>query len=306
MSEGNSYFEWAPSEWPPSTRVELQTSKDGTDEIRVQCEPGGYFRVQVMGTGGTREHLFQRVSMRTGEYAKLAVTWNGHDVRFFAGGEKLGPYVAGEAPLEVLSFSAHAPSGRSVPIAGEVLAIASSEEWLFLMTLHDLSERIARGTAYDIIRASGLLRQLLFDVGAPLAHAANRGTRLRLEFTIATTSPLPAKIEKPGIEWRSLYPANDQEPSERLNLDRFLALVTITSEGVGCTVRDVVAAVAHVFGGVHLGRPEEEEDKALVALRDRVLVQRQSLVLRAVQDIGQVCIEGLLPLATAIARMRSG
>jgi len=303
VSEGTICFEWVPTEWPPSRPTLLHTHRTDDGEVNLSCLPGGYLSVAVKSLDGERGYDFQRVHLAVGGLVRFAFGWDSTSATMAASGQLLGPYSEHGLPLDLQPHSVHSPKGKTLAIDVAVLASATPEERLFLMTLDDLSSRLSRGTEYDCIRASGLLRQLLFDDPTPLVHAANRGIRVRLEFEIAVPRPPHEGIDKPTTSWHSLL-ANNGDVVEVMGLDRFLRQTTISHEGVDCNVRDVIAAVAHVFGGIHLGHAGDGESAALVTLRDRVLVQEQPIVLRSLQDIARVTTNALMPLVEAIAVAR--
>ena len=54
-------------------------------------------------------------------------------------------------------------------------------EFMLLGTCEDIIQKLRRGRRYDIIRSSGLLRQIFLD-REPLLDAANRRFRLKITF----------------------------------------------------------------------------------------------------------------------------
>jgi len=202
--------------------------------------------------------------------------------------------------VKVKGFNTYKLGSIDVPV--DVLRSASPNEWLFLETLGDISRKIESASRYDLVRLSALLRQLFLDQ-MPLAVSVNRAFRARLEFHVAIK--VSEKIE--AVEFlethsRSLFPTASEEAMP-VQLDRFLKLEVINHHGIACTVHDVIDAVAHVYGGVHLVEARSEKNEALVTLEQQVLLTNQSLVLESLRDIGLVALKALMPLAEAtIAR----
>jgi hypothetical protein len=96
-----------------------------------------------------------------------------------------------------------------------------SKDRLFLHTYDDILNKVKRRQEYDIIRASGLLRQLLID-SDPLIHQVNKKRRLKFKFEVLNHQKL-----------KHCFP--EEEPTGRLrlhwkNLDPSLALLPIRYE----------------------------------------------------------------------------
>lgn len=121
------------------------------------------------------------------------------------------------------------------------------QEWLFLETLADLERKLDSSTPYGLVRASGLLRQLLTD-GGRLVHLVNREYRLRLEFVVPDGSD-PAPFG-PMVQWVDVSARAAQERT--CDLDRFLAYKVLHFEKDAFSVKEIIRAVANKGGGVHL------------------------------------------------------
>ena len=72
------------------------------------------------------------------------------------------------------------------------------------------------------------------------------------------------------------------------------------------TAREVVLAAAHILGGVHLRTPKTESERRIVQLAERIQAMDTSLPLCAFRDIAVVVLDGLMPLARAIAKKYQG
>jgi hypothetical protein len=299
MSEGTIFIEWAPPHWPPRHSLQLQSQHVGKDVVHISCEPPGYFLVTESSSAGAKRYPFQLVMCEPNGFVKIAVAWSDNDVRMFASGKKLTPLDLQQEPfaLDVIARVSH--PWPLVELDSDLVDKATDEERLFLFTLADLSSRLNNGTDYDLLRASALIRQMFFDAGTPLAFAINRHYRIALQFSVLADLLALDDEMTPDIEIAALV-AYPPEEAEMLSLDQFLARIAIRHGEVKCTVKDIVATVAHVFGGVHLGSAREVEERVLKDLRDVMLVARQSMVLRVVHDIGQVSIAALMPLVRAI------
>lgn len=55
------------------------------------------------------------------------------------------------------------PTSQGISITGEALGRMNGEERIFLESLHDLERRLAGGTSYDLLMASGIVQKMLLD-----------------------------------------------------------------------------------------------------------------------------------------------
>lgn len=130
---------------------------------------------------------------------------------------------------------------------------------LFFATLDDLKVRITPGTEYNLVRASGLLRQLYLDQ-TPLINLVNRQTKLKLSFEIKKWPDSIPQIGK--LEVQSPEP-DDQMPRKAVDFKTFLSTKTLFYHEHVYTVKDIIKAVSNVQGGVHKGVPKNDKERYL-------------------------------------------
>jgi hypothetical protein len=117
---------------------------------------------------------------------------------------------------------------------------------LFLHSLADLAARIASADEYEVLRAAGILRQLLLD-DQPLVHIVNRGPRLKLVFRMNGLSHYervaledkPTIFTMPALVVRDDLPAGLQNPVDP-SLREFLARPVTVVNGEKFDVTDVM------------------------------------------------------------------
>lgn len=129
----------------------------------------------------------------------------------------------------------------------------------FIDTLKDLSARITPGTEYDLVRASGLLRQLLLDQ-TPLIHLVNRQTRMKLIFEIKKWPDTNPQIGK--LQLQSPEP-DDEMPRIKVDFDSFLSTNVLFFHEHAYTVKDIIKTISNIQGGVHRDRPKNDKDSNL-------------------------------------------
>jgi hypothetical protein len=181
---------------------------------------------------------------------------------------------------------------------------------LFLESLAELEQKVASANEYDVLAISRLLRLLLSD-SPPLIHQVNRSIRLKLRFQCAQSYmlKLPENLRPDSMSSQDGF---DPETAIRGNqrvevgLDDLLAQTVAVHEKKALSVLDVIRYEAHVGGGVHAGKPKEDEDVALHKLNATMSIQGYTPSLRQLQAIGRVVLRGLRELQERVAAQRGG
>ncbi len=170
---------------------------------------------------------------------------------------------------------------------------------LFLDCIDDLRAK-RDGTGYELLRASGVLRQLFLDQ-EPLVHRVNRALRIPLEFeTIDTTIRPPIQ---PAVHWQNLdASAVPGARTQKLNLKGLLSAYLLSFSGVDHTVREVIKAAAHIKGGVHQRDPRDAKERNLLDLDDALEIGGVASSTVALRGIIQVSLHGLEPLVRAASQ----
>jgi len=178
----------------------------------------------------------------------------------------------------------------------------------FLRTIESL-RRVNIHDDYELVKASGVLRQLLLDGGASLVVQVNRSHRLRLTYTVVDVMSDPyTKVVMEAGPTMYLYGdalhasiAFGHKETTALNLDAFLSASVGIYEAAPWTVGDTIRHCANVLGGVHFGKEPPSEDAEIERMRQlRVTIAGMRPVVLQLRSIIAIVLDGLTPLEGAI------
>ncbi|GAB3046895.1 hypothetical protein GCM10027214_06070 [Stenotrophomonas tumulicola] len=179
-----------------------------------------------------------------------------------------------------------------------------SEEDLFLShTIYDLQQRNISGKRYDMIRAAGLIRQLLLD-NEPLIHKVNKKYSAKIVFKViaAQLEQLPtANVRAMAISPRNWAKAK----TEDLRLDQFLKKTVATYGECRISVHTAILTCAHVMGGVHYGKPTSDNENATIELDKQLRNKDSTLIIEIMRDISSIVIDALAPLHSKIVEIHA-
>lgn len=134
-----------------------------------------------------------------------------------------------------------------------------SHRYIFLETLEEIRSRLA-GSKYDLIKSCGLLRLLFIDAAA-LYNKVNREIGHKVIFNINNFDD--DMLNKGTVLiWERLLPCSSSTKS--LKLSEFLSSPVLYYMGEKYSVKDVILLCAHVLGGVHVGKPNNDREKRLL------------------------------------------
>jgi len=198
-----------------------------------------------------------------------------------------------------------------------------TRDQLFLDTLRDLREKHRSNQPYDLLRGSGLLRQLLLD-GHSLVDQVNRAHRLKIEFnTIDFTLKPPVPIERIRLHWTNLdASATPRAMTIRVDRAKLLSAPVLVFKGREFTVHDLIQTAANVWGGVHSGSAKSDQQRELTEMQvtlpasQVVAVMKQALAelrievavpdaVSALRGVIHVVVRGLEPLEQAMMEAES-
>jgi hypothetical protein len=175
------------------------------------------------------------------------------------------------------------------------------DKYHFLLDSAAELERLTRddATAYELTRASGILRLLFLD-SQPLVHQVNRDLRMPMVFKISHVKAGYLSKVVPGT---SMHYTSTTSKVDGAGVDAklpaFLSHPTIAVQEELFTVRNVIKCVAHVGGGVHYLPPEDDREAALYKVASSMAVNDRTVLLHAIADIARAALEGLQPLLHA-------
>ncbi len=171
---------------------------------------------------------------------------------------------------------------------------------LLLKTISDIESRVSAGSYYDLLRAAGLLRQLLLDEN-PLVHAANRSLRVKLEFKVLPACDLDS-IATPTWHCTDISGVGLTAPPGILSVPfkGFLSTKCGSFEGTSFSVKDVIKSCANTCGGVHLGKARTVEDRDMLDMNKVCEVNGMPAATMMLLGIVRVTCDGLKPLIVAV------
>lgn len=138
---------------------------------------------------------------------------------------------------------------------------------LFNGTLDELNERINKGSEYDILLLSGLLRKLLLDGDASLIYQLKKKGE-SIKFRVNIREPLHRRMTnlftpsdlisyswlcESGLDPDIADKRREYKPQE-VSLDTFLKIVVIFTKGQEITIKQLITHLANKEGGIHKQR----------------------------------------------------
>lgn len=300
MSEGTIFSVLVfPKPWPPQGERELFSGKVEGVDASIAADPAGCLLLTVHEEGqALGVFRFQPLTVKGSGRALMTLTWSGADASLRLNGQEvlLEDNAVGRSFL-LKTPDDTPPKGPLFPSLDPAVA-KSDVEYLLLSTLADIDQKLLGRTRYSLIRAAGLLRQLLLD-DTPLVHQVNRPYRRKIQFEVVDHRTPPPVI--PQAHW--LNPDASSFPRAQtinLNLDGLLSMPYLILEGTTATVRDLIKACANVKGGVHLGIVRTSEEGAIIDFDRAFRLVGEEPSLFAIAGVCRVVLRGLAPLVRAI------
>lgn len=179
-----------------------------------------------------------------------------------------------------------------------------NDEKLFIHTLNDLYKSINSNNEYEVLRVSGLIRQLFLDGGSSLFDRVNRNYRLKLNFEIAEYNSPKNFLPTPLISASFTELEPKEAPShwvrKKLNRDKFFSYVIAEVEEHKYSIRELVKFAANIMGGIHSSDASEDKDKSLEKLRGIYIFSNINIALLFIKAVGKNILETLIPLRNKV------
>lgn len=186
--------------------------------------------------------------------------------------------------------------------------MTDTEEFL-LHTVNDLKDKVNSNKNYDLLRATGLLRQLLVD-SPSLIDLVNKNYGLKIKFRVNKQPPYKpmTPFESGGEIWEpilrvSLIQSKD-DGFQELSKDQFLSYNVFEIESHNFKIKDIIRLSSNKLGGVHL--ENSTADEVLILKEIDKMVKYDSGINNlgyAIGDISKSVIDGLQGL---IERVKTG
>jgi hypothetical protein len=184
----------------------------------------------------------------------------------------------------------------------------TENEELLINIYNDLRDKLDAGNKYNLIKASGLVRQLLMD-GAPLVDQVNRDYKLKIVFRTQKNRPKFGDfVDASGQKWETVIGVtlinpthNDEEYISYVKRDAFLNYPVINFAGLDFSVQEIIKICAHVYGGIHSGKIEDKRDYYL-DWANKTLSYSDGLdcTVKSIGEITSIVIDAIKPLVDAI------
>lgn len=182
----------------------------------------------------------------------------------------------------------------------------TAKEKIFLNTIDELKERLNKLTEYDILKSSGLIRQLLID-GNSLVNQINEEYKIKILFRVQKRFEFPEPEALPdGTIPKVIYGMNFILPEEAssnvemVNIKDFLKYILLTNGEEEFSVLDVVKICANKYGGIHIENVKNPREKSIDTLHNHFKFNDSSSILQNMHSIALICFNSLQPLVDAI------
>ncbi|XYH94858.1 hypothetical protein ACMHYB_44625 [Sorangium sp. So ce1128] len=278
-------------------------------EVELFADTDGRLGFVVHHKGSIPQiHIFQRILISRPGHSQLLFAWSAESAQaesaqMYFGGIELAPDPLGDAPVAFIDMADSPDVVQAKRLYTNVLANDSADESerFLLDTLQDIETKLSLNSRYHLIRAAGLLRQLLLD-GAPLVHRVNRKHRLRLRFRIMDLEDGPPVA--PVAYWRSLDPSSfPNGKTIETDLEGLLRARVLDYQETHVTARNVIKACANAKGGVHFGEAADDAEQTAIDFDGVMIAVGSEPSLIAIDGLCRVVLAGLQPLVATFARM---
>lgn len=182
----------------------------------------------------------------------------------------------------------------------------TTQEKVLLNIISDLSERFDRHTEYDLLKASGLIRQLVIDKN-PVLEQVNKSYKFKIVYRVQKRIKMPAEsVQEDGTVWKALYgmtfisPKDDDSNFELLKKDEFFKYELLFYSGESFTVLDIIKICANKYGGIHYDEDKDLKESLIDITHRSFTFNDSSSVLHSMYSIIEICVEAWKPLILAI------
>jgi hypothetical protein len=183
----------------------------------------------------------------------------------------------------------------------------TNQEKIFLNIISELKKRYENQTEYDILKASGLIRQLLVDSN-PIIEQVNRKYKLKITYRVQERIKLPfERFNEDGTAWKPLYgivfiTPQENSPVELLNRDDFFKYELLSYHNEMINVLEVIKICANKYGGIHYDEKRNLKESSIDVTHKAFSFNNSSSVIRSMYSITGICLEALNPLAEKVKR----
>ena len=189
-----------------------------------------------------------------------------------------------------------------------------AHEQLFLDTLDDLNSKINSSNDYEVLKASGLIRQLFLGSGTLIDKIDNK-FNTEIIFEVAEClSKYPADFPKIN----SIIKISDLDPFLILDnsnfqiisktREEFFKIVAGIADGKEYSIEDAIVYAANVMSGIHTGDASEGKRARLkklekVCQETNFLFPNISFQIEQIRTIGKIILRAIEPLQYKILNL---
>jgi hypothetical protein len=284
-----------PNHWPPKKMADLVANNENGRLLCLQIDVQGCFVASISEDGAViHRETFSPVSVPPSARFIFCLAVSDQAFELYINGHPIPHLTSGVESIS-LPYSEEEGIQPSLVIPNLNPPSASNdEEHFFLSTLQDIDFKTAAGDRYSLIRASGLLRQVLLD---KFLHMVNRNYKLPIKFNTIDFHNKPPTDIAISAHWQNLDPSYfPGAKTIQCSLDQFLGAPCLVFQGNEATVKDLIKACANAKGGVHLGKARISE-QIVLDWDEAITLIGQEPSLMAIRGICRVVLTGLKDLA---------
>jgi hypothetical protein len=281
--------------WPPLALVTLHKLTEGATELELFAGSDGRLGFFQKDADGSQFFVFQPVffSAEGASFLMFGMAEDGPMMEIR--GTRLLLDQIGEAPP--VYFDMSTVTGQASFLWLDPARGADEDEEFFLHTLNDLNAKATAGTKYELLRAAGILRQLLLD---GLIDRVNKRYRKQIRYVILEPG-FEAAFADVATYWQSLDPS--PFPGSRtveLKADAFLKARIFFWQGQRATVKDIIKTCANAKGGVHLGDADNSQEQLVIDFDTLFTGVATGRSLTAIRGLCRIVLQALRPLAESM------
>ncbi len=210
-------FPWP---WPVRGTVRILKLEGGDEVVQVFATPFGRLLIRLIRNGQRILDWKSQTIRIDGVYkGVMAVLWDERTIRLQLNSVEVLSWAEAGQKEFVLQGVPIQEIASNQPIFFGLRDIRPKDETqdFFIRTISDIQDKILTGDRYELIRAAGLLRQLLLDE-FPLIHKINRTFRQDIIFRVLA-DPGPPPVADFNLYQLGLDPS-DWPQMETADLDR--------------------------------------------------------------------------------------
>jgi hypothetical protein len=232
-----------PKPWPPTKEWRVLSRQEVDTLISLAADTFGRLVLSItIADQNSRVYRFQPMTIIGSGRAILSLEWSKNVVSIRLNGRNVDLEARASGEVFILRTSENPIAQGPLLRQPDLAAAKTDAEFMFLSTLAGIDQKVAEGSRYSLIRAAGLLRQLLLDA-TPLVHEVNRAYGKEIEFKVMDYHSQPPIT--PQAHWEDLDGSHfPGAATVSVNLDKLLRAPCLKLDKTTATVRDLILVCA--------------------------------------------------------------